>query len=84
MSPFEDAMPTYVYETIPVDPDQETVVYEIAQRMSETPLKKHPHTGERIRRIITADRGIVGFARPSCGHDCGIPGSGGGCCGGGG
>jgi predicted nucleic acid-binding Zn ribbon protein len=73
-------MPTYVYETVPEDAGEEPKVYEIRQRMSDAPLKKHPATGERIRRVITADRGISGFASPDCGTDCGIPGSGGGCC----
>jgi predicted nucleic acid-binding Zn ribbon protein len=73
-------MPIYVYETIPAATDEAPRTYEIEQRMAAAPLRRHPQTGERIRRVITADRGITGFAVPRCGTDCGTPGSGGGCC----
>lgn len=78
-------MPTYTYETIE-KAGREPRIYEIDQRMGASPLECHPETGERIRRIITADRGILaGKGAPACGSDCGLPGSGsggGGCCGG--
>lgn len=73
-------MPTYVYESIPSSSKEAVLVFEIDQRMSEAPLSVHPITGLKIRRIITADRGIIGSAAPECGSDCGIPGSGSGAC----
>ena len=76
-------MPTYTYQTIPAK-GRKAKTYEIEQRMSEAALSVHPQTGEPIQRIITADRGVIASkSAPSCGSDCGIPGSGGGCCGGG-
>jgi len=44
-------MPTYVYAVINEDgTDGET--FEIVQRMSEPALKKHPKTGQPVRRVI--------------------------------
>ncbi len=72
-------MPCYTYETMP-EGSGKPKVYEIEQRMADDPLTRHPETGERIRRIITADRGVItGSSAPECGSDCGVPGSGGGC-----
>ena len=45
-------MPTYVYETIPIDSTEEPVRFEIKQRMLDDPLKKHPDTGQPVRRVI--------------------------------
>jgi hypothetical protein len=72
-------VPTYTYETI-VAAGRQPRVYEIDQRMADDHLTVHPETGEKIRRIITTDRGIIGGCEPDCGSDCGLPGSGGGCC----
>lgn len=46
-------MPTYVYQVI-TDDDSEGEVFEVVQRMSESALKKHPETGEAVRRIPQA------------------------------
>jgi len=47
-------MPTYVYEIFdPKNPDTEgTDRFEIVQRMSDSPLTKHPETGKPVRRVI--------------------------------
>lgn len=43
-------MPTYVYQVIN-DDGSEGEVFEVVQKMSEPPLKKHPETGEPVQRI---------------------------------
>jgi hypothetical protein len=45
-----DCMPTYVYQVIN-DDGSEGEVFEVVQKMSEPPLKKHPETGEPVQRI---------------------------------
>lgn len=72
-------MPTYVYETV-AKPGQKAKRYEIDQRMSAPALTRHPETGEAIHRVITSVS-VIGSdkAEPECGHDCGMPGSDGGC-----
>lgn len=46
-------MPVYVYEVIRRDggPGKH---FEISQNMTEKPLKKHPKTGQPVRRIFLA------------------------------
>ncbi len=44
-------MPIYVYEVIRKD-GRPRARFEILQKMSDIPLKKHPETGQLIRRII--------------------------------
>lgn len=46
-------MPIYVYEVITGDED-EGQVFEVVQRMADPPLKKHPTTGQPVRRVIQA------------------------------
>ena len=46
-------MPTYVYQVI-TDDDTEGEVFEVVQKMSDPPLKKHPDTGAPVRRIPQA------------------------------
>ena len=46
-------MPTYVYEIIR-DDDQPGETFEVVQAMSDSPLKRHPETGEPVRRVILA------------------------------
>ena len=53
-------MPTYVYETVPRDPAQKPVRFELDQRMSEAALTKHPETGEPVRRVISGGLGFIG------------------------
>jgi hypothetical protein len=44
-------MITYVYETLP-RPGKPARRYEIQQSIKDAPLKKHPKTGEPIRRCV--------------------------------
>ncbi|MCC6580791.1 MAG: FmdB family transcriptional regulator [Phycisphaeraceae bacterium] len=48
-------MPTYLYQVI-LDGDDadEGQVFEVVQKMSDSPLTHHPKTGQPVRRIITA------------------------------
>ncbi len=46
-------MPTYIYQTIPEFPDEKPERFEVQQRMTDPPLKRHPETGIPIRRVIT-------------------------------
>lgn len=43
-------MPTYVYQVI-TDDGSEGEVFEVFQKMSDKPLKKHPETGAPVKRI---------------------------------
>lgn len=52
-------MATYVYETIPDDPNQEPRRFEVVQKMSEPALTKDPKTGEPVRRVIIGGSGWV-------------------------
>lgn len=46
-------MPTYVYEVVNPDgsPGER---FEVTQTMSDPPLAKHPESGAKVKRIITA------------------------------
>ena len=46
-------MPTYVYQVI-TDDGSEGEVFEVVQKMSDAALKKHPETGQPVRRIPQA------------------------------
>jgi hypothetical protein len=46
-------MPTYVYQVINED-GSEGESFEIFQKMSDAPLRKHPESGKPVRRVITA------------------------------
>ena len=82
-------MATYVYETIPRKPDELPVQFEIVQSMKEQPLRKHPQTGEPVRRVISGGFGLMGLnvrtpelPQATRGGGCGCGGScrcGGGC-----
>ena len=67
-------MTTYVYETIPAIPGVEPVRFEVRQSMNDTPLKKHPTTGEPVRRVISGGYGFVAqkttSSAPSSGGCC--------------
>lgn len=52
-------MATYVYETIPAQPDESPRRFEVQQKMSDPPLTKDPQTGLPVRRIITGGSGLV-------------------------
>jgi len=47
-------MPTYVYEILDKDGQGTEQYFELVQSMSEKPLKKHPETGEPVRRVPQA------------------------------
>jgi len=46
-------MPVYVYQVIKKD-GSEGEIFEVFQEMKEAPLKRHPETGEPVKRLITA------------------------------
>jgi predicted nucleic acid-binding Zn ribbon protein len=52
-------MATYVYETIPANPEEQPRRFEMQQKMSDPALKTDPQTGEPVRRIITGGSGLV-------------------------
>jgi predicted nucleic acid-binding Zn ribbon protein len=59
-------MPTYVYETIPVGPEEEPRRFDVFQRMSDEPLTHDPESGEPVRKIITGGIGLkLGVLRRS-------------------
>lgn len=75
-------MPIYIYESIPQTPGEQPRYYEIAQRMTDEPLTRHPETGVPLRRIFRGGFSVGMSRRPSgsSGGCCG-PSSGSGCCG---
>lgn len=73
-------MPIYVYESIPQNPKEEPRYFEFSQRMADKPYKKHPDTGEPIRRVILGNFGILtGRSSDKGSGSCCDPRS--GCCG---
>jgi predicted nucleic acid-binding Zn ribbon protein len=59
-------MPTYVYETIPDDPDEKPRRFEVFQSMLDAPLAHDPESGVPVRKIITGGVGIkVGVLKRS-------------------
>ena len=73
-------MTTYVYEIISKKPGAEPRHIEIKQSMKDSPLTRHPETGEAIRRVILGGYGTLESgssdapSRPvpaSSGHGCG-------------
>ena len=52
-------MATYIYETIPKNPKDKPRRFEVAQKMSDAPLKTDPKTGLPVRRVITGGSGLV-------------------------
>lgn len=71
-------MPTYVYETIPEDPSEEAMRFEIKQSIKDNALSTHPETGVAVKRVISGGisimpkRGAVSGGESCC--------SGGSCC----
>ncbi len=67
-------MTTYLYETIPAKAGEQPRRFEVRQSMSDAPLKKHPETGEPVRRVIAGGLGFITqkAAPPSapCGSQC--------------
>ncbi len=70
-------MTTYVYETIPQKPGDKARLFEIKQSMQDSPLTKHPESGEPIRRVVLGGYGVLksGSAKSASSGD------GGACCG---
>ncbi len=64
-------MPTYVYETVPKDPTAKPRRFEIQQRMADSPLRRHPETGETVRRVISGGLGFLGVAERGVAHSGG-------------
>lgn len=52
-------MTTYVYETVPSQPDAEPRRFEVRQSMHDAPLTRHPETGEPVRRVIAGGYGVI-------------------------
>ena len=53
-------MATYVYETIPQRPGEPPRRFELVQSMKDSPLQRHPDTGEPVRRVVTGGFGLMG------------------------
>ena len=68
-------MPTYIYETIPKEPGEQAIRFEIKQAMSDAPLEVHPETGQAVKRVISGGFGhirknkVVPMGTP-CGGNC--------------
>lgn len=52
-------MATYVYETIPTQPEEKPRRFEVQQKMSDPPLTTDPQTGQPVRRVIVGGSGLV-------------------------
>lgn len=57
---FDDGVATYVYETIPAKPGGSSRRFEVVQSMKDAPLRRHPDTGEPVRRVVTGGFGLMG------------------------
>ncbi|MDG2087653.1 MAG: hypothetical protein P8J68_02830 [Arenicellaceae bacterium] len=51
-------MPTYIYQTIPENSQQEPHRFEVSQRMTDSPLTHDPDSGDPVRRVVTGGSGI--------------------------
>jgi len=75
-------MTTYIYETIPAKAGAKVKHFEIRQSMKDAALKKHPETGEPIRRVVTGGFGMIKSGKPASAparqQSCGTGGC--GCC----
>ena len=52
-------MATYIYETIPKDPETPPRRFEVQQKMTDPPLTVDPETGLPVRRVITGGSGMI-------------------------
>lgn len=75
---FFGTMPTYVYETQPVDCALPLRRFEVKQSMKDAPLTHDPETGLPVRRVIGANINFMAVdntgasgAGGSCGTGCG-------------
>lgn len=67
-------MPTYLYETVPDQPDEAIDRFEIKQSFSDAPLTVHPKTGVPVRRVISGGIGLMTKSEnslPEPGPGCG-------------
>ncbi len=71
-------MPTYVYETVPTNPDTEPRRFELKQSIVDAALTHDPETGEAVIRIMLGGIPYAG-ARKS-GHYATGHGADSGCC----
>jgi len=51
-------MPTYIYETIPTDADEQPRRFDVVQKMNDEPLSTDPGSGLPVRKIITGGIGL--------------------------
>ncbi len=70
-------MPTYVYETQPVDCAVPPRRFEVKQSMKDAPLTHDPETGLPVRRVIGANINFMAADNTGAGSAAG----GGGSCG---
>jgi len=56
-------MATYVYETIPTDPNKPRRRFEVKQSMKDAPLTADPETGDPVQRVISGGYGFVGSSK---------------------
>lgn len=66
-------MATYVYETVPQHPGEEPVRFEVVQSMKDSPLRRHPDTGQPVRRVISGGFGYMEKAGPKAAPALGAP-----------
>ena len=52
-------MSTYIYETIPSNPKEKPLRFEVEQKMSDAALTHDPKSGLPVRRVITGGSGLV-------------------------
>ena len=71
-------MPTYVYETQPVDCAMPPRRFELKQSMMDAPLTHDPETGLPVRRVIGANINFMAADNTGAGS---AAGGGGGSCG---
>ena len=58
-------MPVYTYQTIN-DDGSDGEMFDVIRKMSDPPLKKHPETGQKVKRIYTSPH-IAGLTNAT--HD---------------
>lgn len=67
-------MPTYLYETVPGQPEETIERFEVKQSFSDAPLTTHPATGAPVRRVISGGIGLMTKSEkslPEPGPGCG-------------
>lgn len=74
-------MPTYVYETQPVDSAVPPRRFEVKQGMKDAPLMHDPETGLPVRRVIGANINFLAADNTASGSATGSGGSCGVSCG---